>query len=186
MSDRLLNMYRLGQTGASGALVQYVGTQREFNDIDYSATANNSGADAPLSGMKIDAIWCKNNSGGSLSASTLIKWEAGYYGKQTAAVAGSLARANAVVDPYITTVANGDYFWAIVKGPCKLISNGAAAITGGTTLLVTAASGKVVASAASPADATAALNNATAAVGQAIEDATNVDGTKFRAYVKLG
>lgn len=181
MSDRFISHpYSLGQTGASGTLTSLAGRQADHLDLDYTGTATY--ALGPLSESIITAVWVKNGSGSSINGKTGITWKSGYYRNQIGAASGSLAVASGFVDPYITSVADGDYCWVIVKGPTTLISDGAAAISQGNSV-VTAGSGKVTKLPTTAADAITAQNQAVAVCGQAMEAATNADGTTFRAYV---
>lgn len=179
MSDRFIPPYSLGQTGASGTLTGLAGHECEHLDLDYSNVG--SYAQAPLTESTIHAVWVKNDSGGAVNGKTGITWKSGYYRTRIGAASGSLAVASGFVDPYITSVADGDYCWVIFKGPCTGISDGAAAISQGNSV-VTAGSGKVTKLPTTAADAITAQNQAVAVCGQAMEAATNVDGTTFRFY----
>ena len=181
MSDRFISHpYSLGQTGPSGTLTHLAGRECEHLDLDYSNAPTY--APAPLSESIVTSVWVKNDSGGAINGKTGITWKSGYYRKSIGAASGALAIASGFVDPNITSVADGDYCHVIVKGPCTLISDGAASISQGNSV-VTASSGKVTKLQTTAADAITAQNQANAVCAQAMEAATNVDGTTFRAYV---
>ncbi len=180
MSEQAVIMNRMGKSVASGELDHLLGTVRTFRDIDYSAT----GVPANRSGRLVTAIWVKNRSGSTLTKRQCLKWKTGYV-KTGVDVAGDAAAACGVVDPFLTaTVADGDYFWMIVEGPCELISDGGSTLAD-TDIVVTAASGKVNKQTAAPADATAAMLQVNSVVGRPTEAVTNVDGTTFKAIVKF-
>lgn len=167
--------YKLGQTAISGELTDLLGYRAFFNDFDYSAT----GAKPVLTAMTIEALWVKNSSSGALLPCEIVTW--GTPGTIVTAKADALDVAAGVVDPYIPAagVADGEHFWLIVSGPCKVIHAGNDTITAAEDL-VTGASGRVdefVPTDTAAKDAAARFGVAMAA------PADNNAGTKFRALV---
>lgn len=135
-----VSQQRLGETN----VIQddlYLGALRTFMDKDHSDPDSNT----LLSGMLIYARLVKNNSGGTLAKSLGVTYEAGYTGKQVDALSGANAICDGIVDPFIAeaTVADGAYFWLIVKGPCKIVDSGSGLSAG--NLLQSAANGEFVA-----------------------------------------
>lgn len=180
MAENALSNYSLKSIESSGTLDHLLGTVKHFADIDYSAT----GVSANRSGMPVVAMWVKNRSGSTLTKRQVVKWKTGYV-KTGVDVAGASAQACGVVSPFLTTtVADGEYFFMIVSGPCELISNGATTLAD-TDVVVTVASGKVAKQTAAPADTTAAMVQVNAVVGRPTESVTNVDGTTFKAIVRF-
>lgn len=122
----------------------------------------------------------RNNSGGTLSKSTVVKWKAGYHGTQVDVVAGATEIGCGIVDPFLSgTVANGDTFLLFQAGPALVLAS--AAITAGVAIM-TAASGKVVTRTTLSTPATVVQLAAT--VGYMIEAAT-ADGEYKRAFLQF-
>ena len=133
-----------------------------------------------LSACPIQVRIVRNNSGGTLSKSTVVKWKAGFHGTQVDVVAGATEIGCGIVDPFLTTtVANGDTFLLFQAGPALVLAS--AAITAGVAVM-TAASGKVVTRTALSTPATVVQLAAT--VGYMLEAAT-ADGEYKRAFLQF-
>ena len=125
MTERLVP-YNLGETAVSGELENLLGYRAFFEDVDRSGT----GVKAELSGMTVEAVWVKNESGGNLSGGQIVLWDTGStydHGKAVNA-AGDDVHGIGVVDPDVTTVSNDTHFWLIVKGPTKVRYDGSASL----------------------------------------------------------
>lgn len=132
-------VYGLDQTDANGTHAHLAGIMGEFLDVNYASTAE---IKPILSQHKIYARWVKNDSGGTLAANKAVVYKDGYHLKRVGAACGvSPARPDGVVNPYAGTIADGSWFWMIVRGPCKLITDGSGALAIGDNI-TTAASGK--------------------------------------------
>lgn len=171
------NIYDLNQTDANGAHDHLAGKEGWFLDVNYAST---EAVKPILTQMKIKARWVKNDSGGTLAANTQVAYKSGYFGLRVGALGGvSPERPDGVVNPYAgATIADGSWFWMIVHGPCKLISDGASTIAL-TDQITSAASGK-----------TKKVANATAATlpgyfAKPMETVAATDGLAYRAFVTI-
>jgi len=175
MSERL-HPYGLGQTSDAAELTHLEGYRGLFTDY----ASKSYGAVAQLTGGTVEAIWVKNESGGVLLPGACTTWNIANVGKGVAASPASGKTIIGVVDPYIPAagVADDDHFWLVVKGPAKIISNGAGILTNGD-YVSNAGSGKVV-----EVDLTStSLELAGALVGQMIETIAATDGLLGRCYI---
>lgn len=115
-----------------------LGQVARFLDLDRSG----SGVKSQLSQMPIFARLVINNSGGNLTAGTIVTADATYgpgRGAGAAAVAGTSVGCG-VVDPWVSgNIANGSTFWMIEKGPCKFKFTTGTSITIGMVLALGAA-----------------------------------------------
>ena len=105
----------------------------------------------------------KNNSGGALLPSRVVKWEDGQIGKQVDGSPAANGIPAGIVDPFLPAagVPNGSYFLLVVKGMCNAYGDGTPTQNGP---LGVAASGKIK------------LNGQTAAELFAACGVANVDG----------
>lgn len=131
------NMYRLGEKASAGELDTLLGTVVEFDDVNYSAIESQRKLN---SGRRIKAMWVKNDSGGTLNKCECLTWKSGYAGTYVGGVTGAAGTGVGAVDPYLTSVANGENFWMIIEGPGKARSAGA--ITA-NLVIIPAATGEV-------------------------------------------
>ena len=110
-----------------------LGQVARFLDLDRSG----SGVKSQLSQMPIFARLVINNSGGNLTAGTIVTADATYgpgRGAGAAAVAGTSVGCG-VVDPWVSgNIANGSTFWMIEEGPCKFKFTTGTSITIGMVL----------------------------------------------------
>lgn len=157
-----------------------LGQYAEFLDIDYSSTDD---AVSPQSQMKVIAMLMRNETGGTLAAGTICTWDAtSSYGpgRAVAGTAGATSLPAGVVDPWISSaVADNEFFWLIVFGPCKFL------FTTGTTLdegdlLAVAASGRVQKATVGTTSDHYTVGHSLAAVDTAI-----VSGTLFRGFANF-
>lgn len=151
-----------------------LGMHKQFADKDYSVDPATH-----LTNMDVECIVCKNTSGGTLTRATVVKFDTSTPAMFTkvSATAGAGERGDGVVDEYVssTTGVPANYYFLLVrKGPCKLTSSTSTAIAVKDPL-ITAASGKVIESAAA---------GSAANVGYALE-AVSASATLFRAYVNF-
>lgn len=108
---------------------------------DETEPTGGNGVTKVNSGMEVEAVVVKNNSGGTLAPKSVVTWEAGYEGTQVDSLAGSLDRGAGVVDPFLdSAVADGEQFLLIVKGPTTVLAHDGS-LTAGTGL-ITAAAGR--------------------------------------------
>lgn len=107
-----------GQTGPSGRNAHLLGF--EYYDEHFTSLTATAPATAELVRKKL----VKNSSGGALLPGQLVTWVTAKAGKEVtnpAASAGVLIAGS--VDPLLPAagVANGDYFWIVIDGPCKFL-----------------------------------------------------------------
>lgn len=129
MADNVVTLPQRGKTYLTGpnrtadstatTSKAVMGLVKVFKDLDYSGTAP---VKLPRSQNEVTAILVRNSSGISLLPKMAVVWKSGARGKEvdgyttarpSAAIAG-------IVDEFLpsTGVANNDYFWLVVKGPC--------------------------------------------------------------------
>ena len=158
------NMYRLGEKAVAGELESLLGTVREFTDVNYSAIDSQRKL---LSGRRIKAMWVKNDSGGALNPNECLTWKSGLAGTYVGGVTGAAGTGVGAVDPYVTSVANGEHFWMLIEGPGKARSAGSISAN---AILIPAATGEVT---TVTNDAAGSLS----ACGRAVTAATAADQT---------
>lgn len=121
-----------------------LGQRARFLDLDYASTEV---VKPQLTHDRIEAILCRNESGGTLAAGLIVDWkdDAVYGPGRACDGAGSATTVPAgVVDPWISAaVPDNGFFWLILNGPCKFL------FTTGTTLdeadlLASGASGRAI------------------------------------------
>lgn len=160
-----------------------LGQRGRFLDLDYSG--NPDGVKSPQSQSPVIAILVYNNSGGTLAAGTMVKWDNGATYGPFRGVIGAAAVASdevpaGVVDPWISSpVPIGGIFWLIIEGPCKFL------FTTGTTLdegdlLAIGASGRAAKFVPETTDPVYHVGRSLAAVDTAI-----ASDTLFRGYAQF-
>lgn len=130
-------MYELGQTADSDELDQLLGTEAEFPHVNYALAPQNR---VLLSSRRIKAIWMKNGSGGALNPNEVLTPKSGSAHKEVGGVTGSAGTGIGAVDPFVSTVADGKYFWMIVEGPAKARASGSISAN---AILIPASTGEV-------------------------------------------
>ncbi len=115
-------------TGANyGPTNQYEGLPVTFYDYDPDDRGDK------LSGMEVHAICCRNDTGGDLVGGELVTWTTAFVGRRAGAKATDISPTEGVagvVDDFLAasgghaavTVADGDLFWLIQKGPCRVLA----------------------------------------------------------------
>ena len=175
MSEYAMDQY-VGRTDIIANVTSLLGSTGIVQDLFGTGNAPRT----ILSACPIQVRIVRNNSGGTLSKSTVVKWKAGYHGTQVDVVAGATEIGCGIVDPFLsTTVANGDTFLLFEAGPALVLAS--AAITAGTAIM-TAAAGKVVTRTTLSTPATVVQLAAT--VGYMLEAAT-ADGEYKRAFLQF-
>ena len=160
-----------------------LGQRYFFNDLDYSSTETIT---PQLTSMEVEALLVINDSGGTLKAGDICRWDIGATygpgrGVDAAAVADTAVGVGAV-DPWIsTTVGDGETFLLVVRGPCKLLSTTGTAVAIGDVLALGAA-GRAIVYDAPGSDTTTGNRDR---CGRALEVVASgaADDTLFRAYV---
>lgn len=167
--------FPLGKSATTISSGYTTGMVKEFYDRDYAAA---SGGDPnfqePLTGNQGTWILCKNDSGGTLTGGTAVKfdWTSAPL-REISAVAGAEETPDGVLDPFLSsTLANGSYAWVCVFGVTKVTTANSTAIAAGDPIK-TAASGQIV-EALSPDEGTT--------FGRMLE-ATSASATKYRAFI---
>jgi hypothetical protein len=159
-----MNFYPLGRTAPATELPELVGGVHTFQHVDYSLPESQR---TIISNQEIIAIWVKNDSGGTLSASQIVTWKSGSAGTLIGGVTADAATGCGAVDPFLTTtVANGEFFYIIVRGPGRGISAGSVSAN---AIIIPAASGRfntVTNDAAGSLNACGRLNVASTAAAQ--------------------
>lgn len=151
-----------------------LGQRCEFPDCDYAA----QGVKPELSGMMIEAVLLRNDSGDVLLPSEGIIYSTKDPGAEAGAQWGADSHGHGVVDPFLPAagVADGETFLCFTRGPVKVIHAGNDTIVKGDAL-ETGAAGRVDKYAS-------AAGKSTARLGIAMETpANNSAGTKFRALI---
>lgn len=163
MGATALNAYQLGLSYPSATQpTNILGGRHEFLDADYLLPETQR---VVASNRRIVTRLVQNNSGGALSAGTIVTWDANNVGTAVGAVTGAGGVGAGIVDPFLTTtVPNGDYFHLVVEGPCFCIASGAVAVN---TRVIPAASGRYAATTVSAADVNATFGRSITASGAA-------------------
>lgn len=158
-----------------------LGMEKTFPDVNFAASSQ---VKPRLSGMGVKCRLLYNGSGGALLPAQTGKYLASYWGQHAGAVAGSLETPAYVVDEYLPAagVPAGSYFWGVIEGPTKLITNGAGVIAQ-DDIIVTAASGKTVEQTAAPTQGNE-LAQVVNVCGRAIEGVAATADLKYRVYFK--
>ncbi len=133
-----MNFYPLGyKTPAELAL--NLGSKHVFKDTARNPTG---GVRVPQSNIDIVAILVQNNSGGVLAPGAVVTWDTADVGRKVGIVTGAGGIGAGIVDPFLTSsVANGEYFYLIVKGRVQATA-GAAISTG--AIVIPAATGRLI------------------------------------------
>lgn len=167
------NLFERGTTRPATERTHLLGYRCYFDDVEKN---NGNGPTKVLSGMEVETIVVKNDSGDTLAPGAIVLWKNGLAGTQVDGLATAAAKAAGVVDPFLNAaVPDGEQFHLVVRGPTTVLAHDDA-ITAGLTL-VTQGSGR--------ADAYAAdgdSDDALSYVGRAIEASTAQDD-KIRAVV---
>lgn len=164
--------------------VEILGQVARFLDLDYSLT----GVKKTQSQMPVWARLVRNDSGGTLAAGGVCRWDVGTtYGPGKAvdglAAIGSNQMPAGVVDPWISgTVAEDETFWLIFNGPCKFLFTTGTTITNGDVLTLGAA-GRAVRYNPAAADAEDNLNR----LGRTLAtvDTAIASDTLFRGFADI-
>lgn len=112
-----------GSTAGTSAALE--GTRKLFKDMDLSVR----GMKTPRTGREVTCVLVRNDSGINLLPKRLCVWKAGYEGRRVDGyVTTDYARAAGVVDDWLPAagVADDDLFWLVIRGPC-LVKNDIAA-----------------------------------------------------------
>lgn len=126
------NVFERGTTRSGTERPHLLGRRGRFDDV---SAPGGYGTQQVLSGMEVETIVVKNDSGGALSPKKLVKWKAGGVGTLVGAVTSAGDRVAGVVDPFLTAdVPNGSMFHLIVKGPTTVLAHDNA-ITAGIGLV---------------------------------------------------
>lgn len=134
---RINTFFERGTTRDGDERPHLLGARCYFQDV--TQPTNGTGVTKVNSGMEVEAIVVKNNSGGTLAPKAIVTWEAGYEGTQVDALSTAGARGAGVVDPFLTSaVPDGEQFLLIVKGPTTVLAHDGS-ITAGTGLVTQAA-----------------------------------------------
>lgn len=152
-----------------------LGLTKEFPDVDFTAS---SLVKPQNTNTMVTCRLVKNSAGAALTPRQVVKYSTTAWGTEVLTVAGAGEVADGVVDEYLPSagVADGDYFWIVVKGYTELIQSTNSGISVGD-FVKTAASGKVIEDVATP------ITNA--GFGRAIETTTNSGDVTFRAFVNF-
>jgi hypothetical protein len=142
---------------------------------------------SPVDARMLTMIWAKNGSGGALLPTRVIAWKTALYGKELAGYAAVGTIPDGAIDHQLPAagVADTAACWIAVCGPARLTSDGASTLAIKDVLVVGATAGKVKKQVAAPADTTAAMVQVNSKVGHCEETVTNVDGTIFKADIRL-
>lgn len=139
MFAQVTNPMPLGVSGKVSKPI-LLGSPGAFRDADRNSADAKSGVVPFDSGMLTIARLVINDSGGALAPGLIVTHDAGTTygpGKAVDGAAGDDGHPAGVVDPWLpsgTTVADGDFFWLILKGPCYVQSDGNAIATPGTRI----------------------------------------------------
>ncbi|MAT51123.1 MAG: hypothetical protein CMK32_08065 [Porticoccaceae bacterium] len=135
--SRFNNPFERGTTRSATDRPHLLGQRCYFDNV-VANTGN--GPTKVTDGREVEAIVVKNDSGGTLAAKKAVTWKAGYTGTRVGGVtSGASQRVAGIVDPFLTsTVADGEQFLLIVKGPTTVLANDGS-ITAGTGLVSQAA-----------------------------------------------
>ncbi len=159
-----MNPLPLGQKATLGEY--QLGSKHIFQD--WSATPV-GGVRQVATGVPIEAILVRNNSGGAVTPGTIVLWDTANVGLQTGTITGAAGVGAGMVDPFLpagTTVANGEVYWLIRKGRVRGTS-GAAFSTGAQ--LIPNSAGKFITMTADVAGISARCGRACEAAGAADE-----------------
>jgi len=171
------------------------GIRKAFKDLDYtSGLTGTTTVLAPRSGGNVECILVRNSSGIALTPGRLVTWKTNLQGKEVDGYATTdFCQVAGVVDEFLpsTGVANNDYFWLVVKGPCLVKK---AADTNTLTkdvevVAVTAASSQ--AAGAGRIQTLALANNATSNTSMALNkvgvamSTSNTSGANVLVYLDL-
>lgn len=169
--------FNRGATGYMGAtpdsnnlrFTTLLGSVKVFEDVNLNDTDS---AKNVLSPRRVVCMLVRNQSSGALLPGDVVTFAADAPYVITAKVtAANLDRAY-VVDEYLPAagVANYDVFWAVIKGPCDVKIQTSGGATKGDPITTSTTSGRAGLH-GTPADATAARNQAEAQLGVIMEDA---------------
>lgn len=173
----------------SGVFDYLVGKEYVFEDLDYSAASTNVGAKPARSGKSVTVRLVKNNSGGVLLPKRLVQFSTTAGPDQNGAVVTGYTTTTAArgfpVDEFVPSggVPNGAYFYVVVRGPAKVLTDIAAvegnviavgdpvvALTAATSGATTA--GRVSIQSITGTTATALINQIQNLVGRALTAST--------------
>lgn len=160
-----MNFYKLGQTAPAGELPELLGGKHEFQHVDFSLPEAQR---TLISNQEVIAVWVKNDSGGALNPGEILTWKSGQAGTHIGGVTGAAGTGCGAVDPYVTSVANGEHFYMIVSGPGKGRSAGAVSAN---AIIIPASTGEFT---TATADAAGALS----ACGRLNVASTGADQTR--------
>lgn len=175
------NMNPRGSTFEGARTPHLLGTPGTFDN----RTAKDDAS--PVDARLVTMILAKNGSGGALLPTRIVAWKTALYAKELAGYAAVGTVPDGAIDHQLPAagVADGAVCWVAVAGPCRLTSDGAGTLALKDVLVVGASLGKVKKQVAAPADSTAAMVQVNSKVGYCEETVTNVDGTIFKADLRL-
>lgn len=176
-----VNMNARGAYSDGTRLPHLLGTPGTFDNR--TTKDDPSAVDARM----VTMILAKNSSGGALLPTRLVAWKTALYGKELAGYAAVATIADGAIDHQLAAagVPDTSICWVAVAGPCRLTSDGASTLAIKDVLVVGATDGKAKKQVAAPADSTAAMVQVNSKVGYCEETVTNVDGTIFKADLRL-
>lgn len=124
-----------------------LGRTNVIDDMDRSGSSIKT---TRVSGMDVHVTLVKNSAGATLAPGLAVTWKSGAVGTEVGALAGSLADAAGIVDPFLkAAVPVNAYFLIITYGPTKVVAGGAisanatiACGTGGKLVAITEGTGK--------------------------------------------
>jgi hypothetical protein len=174
------NMNARGTTFDGTRLPHLLGTPGMFHN------KTNKDDASPVDARLVSMILAKNSSGGALLGARIIAWKSTGYAKEMAGYAAVGTVPDGAIDHQLPAagVADGAVCWVAVEGPCRLTSDGASTLAFKDVLVVGASNGKVKLQVAAPTQGVE-LVQVNSKVGYAEETVTNVDGTVFKADLRL-
>ncbi len=181
MADFQVAEYGLDAIVTSGTQSYLLGQEKQFKHESKSGNVVTL-----LSAARVKCRFVQNLEGSTLSKYQVVKWKTTV--GQGVELADTGDKPAGVVSPMLaTTVANTSYFWMVIEGPAKIISDGNSTLAlGDLVCTVGTGSGKVRKQNASPADAAAGLVQSNTVVGTIMESITNVDGTTGSCWIHPG
>ena len=181
MADFQVAEYGLADIVASGTQSYLLGQEKQFKHESKSGNVVTL-----LSAARVKCRFVQNLEGSALSKYQALAWKTTV--GQGVQLADTGEKCCGVVSPMLTTtVAANSYFWMVIEGPAKIISDGNSTLAlGDTVVTIGTASGKVRKQTAAPADTTAAMVQVNSVVGTIMESITNVDGTVGACWIHPG
>jgi hypothetical protein len=172
MSQESQNHRNLLKTGEAGELPHLLG---QFGRFLYEDPVQTHGVKPQTTHQKVEAIWLKNTSGGTLAEKLLTQYEAAAVGRQTDALAGADETPAGAIPAVGAGGVLANYgYWAVVRGPTTLTAG--AAISAGDGIKCGADGKAAVAVPATDAEGTRIGRAVTAAAG---------DGNEFEAVLDI-